>query len=152
MEQKHLAITSVPVQQWTSVYPTEEALCQGTVFPELNLPFFAGENTVTDSPSACYFPGKEESQKKREEMLLKIQQISFFLDDLRLYLDTHPQDSHGLSAVKEAGKIRKELLKAYAEEFYPLTFDCMVQEEEGSAGPHCYCWQKGPSPWEGACV
>lgn len=33
------AMAYVPFQQWCDVYQCEKALCQGTVFPILDLPF-----------------------------------------------------------------------------------------------------------------
>lgn len=37
-----LAIATVPFQTWNSTYEFEAALKIGTIFPELNLPFYAG--------------------------------------------------------------------------------------------------------------
>lgn len=37
-----LGIATVPCQQWNGTYDTEKALKRGTVFPELDLPFFLG--------------------------------------------------------------------------------------------------------------
>ena len=37
-----VAMAYVPMQQWKSAYPPEEALMHGTLFPELNLPFEGG--------------------------------------------------------------------------------------------------------------
>lgn len=37
-----LAIASIPCQKWKSVYEPAAALRKGTIFPELNLPFFYG--------------------------------------------------------------------------------------------------------------
>lgn len=34
-----LAMAYVPWQRWNEVYPIEKALCMGTLFPELSLPF-----------------------------------------------------------------------------------------------------------------
>jgi hypothetical protein len=34
-----LAMAYVPMQQWKSAYPPSEALMNGTLFPDLNLPF-----------------------------------------------------------------------------------------------------------------
>ena len=42
---QHLAIASVPVQEWNEVYDEAHALRKGTIFGELNRPFFA---TVLD--------------------------------------------------------------------------------------------------------
>ena len=37
-----IAMAYVPMQQWKTTYSPSEALCTGTVFPELNLPFKGG--------------------------------------------------------------------------------------------------------------
>ena len=37
-----LAMTFMDMQPLESVYPTEEALCNGTLFPNLNKPFYGG--------------------------------------------------------------------------------------------------------------
>ena len=38
----HLAIATIPFQSWETLYPPQKALCRGTVFPSLDLPFYAG--------------------------------------------------------------------------------------------------------------
>ncbi|MFQ7550175.1 MAG: spore coat associated protein CotJA [Blautia marasmi] len=45
MEQQHLAIASVPIQSWETLYDWEQALATGTIFPGLNKPFFVLEET-----------------------------------------------------------------------------------------------------------
>ncbi|MDO4329840.1 MAG: spore coat associated protein CotJA [Lachnospiraceae bacterium] len=37
-----LAMATVPLQPWEELYPPAKALARGTVFPGLDLPFFAG--------------------------------------------------------------------------------------------------------------
>lgn len=37
-----LAMAYVPFQQWGEIYDEDKALCQGTLFPELDLPFKGG--------------------------------------------------------------------------------------------------------------
>ena len=74
------------------------------------------------------------------------------MDDLRLYMDTHPQDQEGLRALKGALKKRQELLRDFALAFYQLTMDCMTSIMEQNPESTCYGWSKGPMPWEGACV
>ena len=85
-------------------------------------------------------------------MMAKIQETSFALDDARLYLDTHPDDRQGLAFLKDKLAERKKLLLAYTEQFYPLTVDSMADLYEKAPATECCCWQKGPMPWEGACV
>ena len=38
---QRLAMINFPIQHadWDRVYPPERALCEGTIFPELNLPY-----------------------------------------------------------------------------------------------------------------
>ena len=42
-EQLVLAIATVPMQRWRLTYSPEKALCAGTMFAELNLPFKGGK-------------------------------------------------------------------------------------------------------------
>ena len=41
IQKEHLAIASVPVQSWGELYNQDDALKTGTIFKELDLPFFA---------------------------------------------------------------------------------------------------------------
>lgn len=146
---EHLAIASVPIQSWDKVYDENEALCRGTIFPALYKPFFVTEET--DKPEIKQ-DKRPSAQQLREDMLLQIQKVSFVVDDVRLYMDTHPKDVQGLALLKTMIQRRKELLKEYALQFYPLTMDCMADIYENDPDSECYCWQNGPIPWEGACV
>ncbi len=148
-KEQHLAIASAPVQGWGKIYDENEALENGTVFPELNKPFYV--TAETDGPGEKK-DGCAGAQHMSEDMLLQIQKVSFVLDDIRLYMDTHPKDAQGLALLKAMVKRRKELLKEYALQFYPLTMDCMADIYERMPDSECYCWQNGPCPWEGACV
>ena len=38
-----IGMAYVPVQQWGETFTAEEALCKGTLFPELNYPFGGGD-------------------------------------------------------------------------------------------------------------
>ena len=42
-QNEHLAIASVPVQSQGELYNQDDALKTGTIFKELDLPFFAAE-------------------------------------------------------------------------------------------------------------
>lgn len=39
-----LGIATVPIQQFGALYEAEKALKRGTVFPDLDLPFFGGDS------------------------------------------------------------------------------------------------------------
>ena len=149
LNNERLAIASVPIQSWGEIYDENEALYKGTIFPDLNQPFFV---TAGADEQKRKGDGSLSGKQQREDMLLQIQKVSFVLDDVRLYMDTHPTDEQGLMLLKTMIKRRKELLKDYALEFYPLTLDCMADIYEEKPDSECYCWQDGPCPWEGACV
>ena len=75
-----------------------------------------------------------------------INEVSFAVDDIKLYLDTHPDDEKALDFFKEKSMIRNEALKAYAAQYGPLTIDtgndtCSRQLD----------WVMQPWPWEGVC-
>lgn len=161
-EKPKLAIAAIPCQGWSgNLYEAAAALKKGTIFPELNMPFY-----VVDSPdTAAGIPfesecPKCEKQKKREELMCQINEISFFIQDLVLYLDTHENETEAVKLLQEKLEQRAGLTKAFAEQFYPLTADCMSKCENGesismpgAAFPeNQFLWSKGPLPWEGACV
>ena len=139
---QHLAIASIPIQKWNDVYDEAQAFKNGTLFPNLNMPFYV---TALES-----FPGKK-GMNPEETMLLQIQQTGFILDDLRLYLDTHPEDKEGIKMLKEYLRRKKALMREFALQFYPLTPDCMADIYEEKPEEECYCWPAGKIPWEGVC-
>lgn len=147
MANMNLAIASVPVQEWERVYDECSALLSGTIFPELDMPFFAAEQPMETSimealrnQQEASSPGGTSDCSEREKDMLKIMTVSFFLDDLRLFLDTHPSEPNADTMKNEFRAKRKQLLADFAQKYYPLTADC-----EG-------CWLEGPMPWEGACI
>lgn len=142
MKETHLAIASVPCQQWGPVYNDEKALRQGTVFQELDLPFYVTEGIPAGQ---CVQKGNS------TQLLCQIQQVSFVLDDLTLYLDMHSEDGQALTMYQEKLAVRDQLKKEFAQKFYPLTRDCVAycQGQAGVHGDHAFCWQDGPMPWEG---
>ena len=150
MKETHLAIASVPCQQWGAVYDDAQALQQGTIFQELYLPFYVTEGATSDKAAQATKPGQVDLTGEAQ-MLLQIQQVSFVLDDLTLYLDMHSEDSQALSMFQEKLVVRDQLKKEFAQKFYPLTRDCVAycQGKSGVHGDHAFCWQDGPIPWEG---
>lgn len=95
----------------------------------------------------------------RKEMLKEINEVSFLVNDLTLYLDTHPLDDEAVNSFSEAMKRRKSLLEAYAKEFEPLTMDCVCPDTNNKTnsftkypGQKHFTWADGPLPWEGGAV
>lgn len=137
-----LAMVSVPIQGWKPPYNFDRALKIGTLFPDLNKPFFNGE---TDPPDEK----KNEFGKSKDDpagLLRQITEVSFALTDLTLYLDTHPTCDAAISLFQQTQKKRKELMQKFAQNYYPLTTDCI---DENHCDGKNFCWTKGPAPWEG---
>lgn len=95
----------------------------------------------------------------RKQMLQQIDEVSFVVNDLNLYLDTHPLDGEALDAFKQAKEQRKKLMESYAQEFEPLTVDCVCPDTNNSTKSHTdypgqrhFTWEDGPLPWEGSVV
>lgn len=92
----------------------------------------------------------------RMKLLQEIGEVSFTVNDLNLYLDTHPLDTNAMDAFKKAMDQRKNLMQQYAKEFEPLTMDCVCPDTNNQsglnttyAGQKHFTWVDGPLPWEG---
>ena len=83
----------------------------------------------------------------RHDLLQWINVVSFAVNDVQLFLDTHPEDQEALSFFSEYSRLRKEALDEYAKHYGPLTID--------SANTKCqdtWAWINDPWPWqEGGC-
>lgn len=125
-----IAIASVPIQPWEQPYELEKAFREGTIFPCLNKLFYVEEEIT--QPKAV-------PKSDCEAKLNSIQEVTFALIDITLYLDTHPEDKEAKQYHDTLRQKRKDLMQEFASANYPLTLDC-----EG-------CWSDGPIPWEGVC-
>lgn len=67
--------------------------------------------------------------------------LSFAMDDVRLFLDTHPCEQAALSMYASLGKNRGELAHVLAQKGRPVNF-----YDAGGAGH--WNWTEGPWPWE----
>lgn len=152
MSENHLAIAYIPIQQWGELYNEEEALNIGTIFHDLNKPFFAAEAVMGNTSPIAPETGsqaKSNTQTEQKELMTKINQIGFYLDDLTLYLDTHNNDMQAIQLYHMKAKEYAEIRKEFAQKYYPLSRLCIpycISDNETA-----FCWQEGPMPWEGAC-
>ena len=78
----------------------------------------------------------------REELFEWINVVSFAVDDVKLYLDTHPCDRDALEYFEEFKKQRVQALKEYAKYYGPLTIDTTCTPAERWA-----CTDT-PGPWQ----
>lgn len=89
-------------------------------------------------------PGQYDARRVRyckQTLFDEITEVSFVLDELRLYLDTHPDNAEALTAFTEYMKRRHELIAKYSAEFGPID-SYYVDTENG------WTWAKGPMPWK----
>lgn len=75
----------------------------------------------------------------REEMILKIRSLKFAINDLALYLDTHPCDEKAICLHKEYCKKYRDLCDKYQKVYGPLTIEFPCNK---------WRWLEEPWPWE----
>lgn len=76
-------------------------------------------------------------------MLQEINEVSFAVNDILLFLDTHPCDEMAMNYYREAAQRRMELMEEYAKNFGPLTVDAALM-----SGGDTWKWMEQPFPWE----
>lgn len=74
-------------------------------------------------------------------LLQGVNEAGFFMQDLKLYLDTHPDDTTAIEMFHEACRQYKTCKEAFESSCYPLT-SC------GSSSEECWDWLKGAWPPE----
>ena len=79
----------------------------------------------------------------RAWLLQRINEVSFAVNDILLYLDTHPCCEEALAFYKEQACQRKKLMTEYARNYGPLTVDDAL-ETDGNT----WKWMEQPFPWE----
>ena len=88
-------------------------------------------------------------------LLQQINEISFVVNDLNLYLDTHPTDTSALEEFSQAMAQRRQLLDAFAKEYEPLTLNCVRPDTNNKSESHTkypgqkhFTWSDVPLPWD----
>ncbi len=79
----------------------------------------------------------------REQLLEHINQVSFAVNELTLFLDTHPECQEARAYFEEKSALRKEALEEYARLYGPLTIDAANDSCSQS-----WQWIHQPWPWE----
>ena len=83
------------------------------------------------------------SVMNRRQLMDHINQVSFAVDEVKLYLDTHPCDREALAYFREMSRKRDHALKEYAAAYGPLPVDTA---EESCA--ERWTWVNEPWPWQ----
>jgi spore coat protein JB len=121
-----LAFPYVPMQgENPQRYTQQEALQNGTLFPGLNLPFRAAVNPQLTMEKTA---------------LAELMALDFAIDELGLYLVTHPEDQEVLELYWSYIKLAQQGRKTYEERYGPLLQTTIT--ENG------YSWINNPWPWD----
>ena len=105
-------------------YEPRTALVRGTLFPGLDLPFM----------------GMVNQQEQPITPKTELQTLGFVINELALYLDTHPDDKEALQTYREYQKIYHKGMMEYNDS-QPLRHGLPTQGER-------YRWLDDPWPWE----
>lgn len=92
-------------------------------------------NVNLDGASAGNMPS-------HQALVKQIGEASFAVDDISLYLDTHPTDRNALAYYHYAAALRREAVAAHAAYFGPLMTD------QVTSGTY-WTWMTEQWPWEG---
>lgn len=106
-------------------YEARKAIIRGTLFPGLDLPFMGmvNQNELPVTPKT------------------ELQVMGFAIQELALYLDTHPEDKEALELYRTYQKLYHKGMMAYSEKCAPLNHGTPVDDES-------YTWINDPWPWE----
>lgn len=90
----------------------------------------SARNVNNSSNKSCNIPpcgnnssgnGDNSSSESCDELMHAIMEADFFAQDLKLYLDTHPDDTRAIEMFREAIRQSKACKAAFEDSFYPLT-------------------------------
>lgn len=106
-------------------YDARKALIRGTLFPGLDLPFM----------------GMVNNQEKPITPKTELQVLGFAIQELALYLDTHPEDEEALDLYRSYQEIYHKGMMEYTERCGPVNHQTPVKGKG-------YRWIDDPWPWE----
>ena len=75
-------------------------------------------------------------------LMRRIMELEFYIDDIGLYLDTHPDDCRSLARYQEIHHEYDTAVQNYSEWYGPLN------KYHGTCNSR-FDWIDGPWPWEG---
>ena len=79
---------------------------------------------------------------EQQNMMRRLQVQSFVIDDIRLYLDTHPDDKRALEYYQKYRSLKEQTEREYVERYGPID---SFQVDSSTR----WTWVDTPWPWEG---
>lgn len=106
-------------------YEARKGIVRGTLFPGLELPFMGmvNKNELPVTPKT------------------ELQALSFAIQELALYLDTHRDDQEALELYQQYQQMQHNCMQNYAEKHGPLSHNAPSSGKQ-------YRWLDDPWPWE----
>ncbi|MCI5691248.1 MAG: spore coat protein CotJB [Clostridiales bacterium] len=121
-----MAVAYVPDHSGTPQrYSKTKALESGTLFVDLDLPFHL----------------KVTAPQLADTELNQLRALDFVIQELGLYLDTHPHDSEAFTLFRNYVELEKAARESYVAQHGPLT-------QADAAQSSSYSWGNGPWPWQ----
>ncbi|QOV20582.1 spore coat protein CotJB [Blautia liquoris] len=84
-----------------------------------------------------------DNRMNQQQLLCTINELSFAIVDVSLYLDTHPDDQDALDYFHEKSVLRKKAVDRYTTMCGPLTIEAADDRASGN-----WDWVTQPWPWE----
>lgn len=81
----------------------------------------------------------------QRQLLQWIDEVSFAVTELTLYLDTHPDDADAQAYFNHFNEERSKAMALYSANYAPLTLDSMTDFDPCDR----FSWVSEPWPWEG---
>lgn len=82
------------------------------------------------------------NQMEQIKLFQWINMVSFAVNDITLYLDTHPCDQEAIAYFNHFCEIRNQALQEYSSCYGPLTIDTAMPDQK-------WLWSMQSMPWEG---
>ena len=79
------------------------------------------------------------NNSNQQEMLMQIRELRFSVNDLALYLDTHPCERRAIALHNQYSRELRNLTDEYQRKYGPLTIECPCNK---------WRWIDLPWPWE----
>ena len=125
-EKAYLANPYVPFQaENPPKYEARTGLVRGTLYPGLDLPFM----------------GMVNKREKPVTPMTEMQALGFAIQELALYLDTHPEDKEALELYRSYQQIHHDCTMKFNAQCRPMTH-FMPNDD------HKFTWIHDPWPWE----
>ena len=121
-----LAQLYINIQELTTLVPPEAALARGSSFANLYIPSKFETNKILKGSTP------------RQNILALIDIYSFLVNDLNLFLDTHPNNERAKILINTFKTELVKLKDYYNVNFSPITIDSISNES----------YITGPWPWE----